>query len=156
VMAIIIVIMAVSLPTLDAMYGDTRIRGAADEVRGAWADARARSIDDGVPYKFAVMPGQPRFRIAPDSPGSWDGASDSGHDSDDGKVKTGTLPKPVTFEQGDGGQQESGGWLTLVTFLPDGTCKDDASVAVKEQGYALIVVVSVRGLTGSVSVEVKK
>src|ERR1700677_4854048 len=88
VMAIIIIMMAASVPTINSMYGDTRIRGAADEIRGAWAEARTRAIDTGTPVRFAVMKDKEKYRIAPDTPEYWDGSKSSTEDeSDDGKEK---------------------------------------------------------------------
>src|SRR4051794_399213 len=95
VMAILVILAAVSLPTLDAMYGDTKLRGAADEVVGAWGEARARAIDTGVNFRFAIMPGKERYRIAPEGPDYWDGSKETHDDNDDGTVMTGSLPKGI-------------------------------------------------------------
>src|SRR5262249_27782851 len=100
VMAILVILMAVSFPSMMAMYGDSKVRGAADEVVGAWAEARARAIDDGIAYRFAVMPGKERYRIAPDSPDYWDGSKETSDDADDGKCKTGSLPSGIVFNLG--------------------------------------------------------
>jgi len=156
VMAIMVILLAVSMPTMTALYGDTRIRGAADEVRGAWAEARSRAIDLGAPFRFGVMKDKEVYRIAPDSPEYWDGTKGgSEHESDDGKDKVGSLPTGIKFDPPSGAPTE-GGWVSVVTFLPDGTCKSDAQVEIREGNDPLSFIVSVRGLTGTVSVKTKK
>jgi prepilin-type N-terminal cleavage/methylation domain-containing protein len=165
VMAILVILAAVALPSLEAMYGDTKLRGAADEVRGAWAEARARAIDSGNNYRFAIKAGTGRYRVAPDSPDFWDGTNESAEDGDTGQVLTGSLPKGITFGDGNPNQNKqalpetASGWRVLVTFLPDGTCKipdgsDYAKITLTYDGSMLIV--SVRALTGIVTVRTLK
>jgi prepilin-type N-terminal cleavage/methylation domain-containing protein len=156
VMAILVILMAVAYPTMEALYGDTRVRGAADDVRGAWAEARARAIETGGGYRFAVMKGTNRFRVAPEAPEYWDGTKGSASgDEDDGQTLTGSLPKGILFKIGEGGET-AGDWHVVATFLPDGTCKDDARVELEEDGSPNALVVEVRALTGTVTVHQKK
>src|SRR5258708_14257891 len=163
VMAILVILLSVAYPSLDALYGDTRVRGAADDVRGAWAEARVRSIDNGVPYRFAVQSGKGTFCIAPDSSDYWDGTKAIGsEDMDDGKVLVGSLPNTIVFNLTQDIPEDAGGWRSIVTFLPDGTCKEDASVRIREgsgdsgSNGGSYITVSVRGLTGIVTVKTKK
>lgn len=156
VMAILVILVAVSIPSLDAMYGDTRVRGAADDVRGAWAEARARAIDTGVGHRFAVIPGSERYRVAPDSHDYWDGSKETEADGDDGKVLTGSLPSGIVFDIKQDLPEEAGGWRVIATFLPDGTCRDDARVVVQPSDGGSPLIVSVRGLTGIVTVRTPK
>jgi len=158
VMAILVILAAVSLPTMQAMYGDTRVRGAADEVRGAWAEARTRSIDNGVPYRFAIITGKEQFRLAPDTNEFWDGSSgdiDPTSESNSAKVIVGSLPKHIFFESKQDLPGGSGGWRTIAIFLPDGSCKNDASVVVRADDCDPLTI-SVRGITGIVTVRTQK
>ncbi len=154
VLAILIVIMAVAYPTLDGMYGDARVQAAADDVRGAWAEARVRAIDTGIPYRFAVKPNQEKYRVAPDSSEFWGGSDDSDADGriDDGQTITGSLPKNIVFTLDTDAPDSGGGWRTVATFLPDGTSKDDARVVLRADGCQPLVV-SVRSLTGITRVQ---
>jgi len=165
VMAILLIIAAVCIPTMTAMFGDTKVRGAGDEVRYAMAEARARSIDNGVPYRFAKKPGTEKFRIAPDTSESWT-STGSNVSTDDDKSMEGSMPKGILFDA-DGGQGGSGNstgdWTPVVVFLPDGSCKlpdgttdKDATITVKphDGGYSLIV--RVRCLTGIITVKTNK
>jgi prepilin-type N-terminal cleavage/methylation domain-containing protein len=157
VLAILVIIMAVAYPTMEGMYADARVQAAADDVRGAWAEARVRSIDNGVPYRFAVKPNAERYRVAPDLAEFWDGAHDSEADgeSEDGKTVLGSLPKDILFKLDGDAPDSGGGWRTVATFLPDGTCKEDARVVLRADGCQPLVI-SVRSLTGITRVQPQK
>lgn len=159
VMAILVIMAAVTAPTLESMYGDTRVRGAGDDVRRAWAEARSRAINSGTPQRFAVKFGTEQFRVAPDTAEFWDGST--GSTSADGestasKVMEGSLPKSILFDPSQGGGGDSAnGWTKVAVFLPDGTCANDAKVTVKADDSSPLII-SVRGLTGIVSVRTRK
>ena len=157
VMAIILILGSVIYPSLKGMYGDTRVRGAADQVCAAWAEARARSIDSGTPYRFAVMPASEKYRIAPDSQSSWDGSGSSGssNNSDNGQELTGALPKGIKFKLDSNATDSGSGWKTVATFMPDGSCKDDVKVTIEGDDCKPLIV-SIRGLTGVVRVQTQK
>jgi prepilin-type N-terminal cleavage/methylation domain-containing protein len=66
VMTIILLIGAAAYPTIDGAYAYFKVTGAADGIKGAWARARARAIEDCVAYRFSIAPEKGRFRVAPD------------------------------------------------------------------------------------------
>ena len=144
VMALLIALGAVAYPTLSAMYGDVRVKAAADEVRAAWTEARARAIEDGRAY-----------RVAPDAGEFWDG---SGGPADENAappyIQEDDLPDRIVFEpQGD--LPSDGAWTTVVVFNPDGSCQSDTEIALKEDDDSTVVVVRVRAMTGAISVRKK-
>ena len=67
VMAILILLAIIVLPSLGAFRGDTRSRAAGDVIRGELAVARARAKDEGKPYRVALSPDGRRLRRAPDA-----------------------------------------------------------------------------------------
>src|SRR6516164_8495476 len=73
VMVLLVIVGALSYPSLSSMYGGFKVTAAADEVRSAWAQARAHAINEGTPYRFAVVPGKGNYRIAPDVESYWAG-----------------------------------------------------------------------------------
>jgi len=156
VLTIIIVLGAVAYPTLSAMYGDVRVKAAADEVRAAWAEARAQAIEDGRAYRFAVEPGTGQFRVAPDADEFWDGSGGgpAAENAAPPHLQDGTLPNGIVFDV-SGELPAAGSWSTVVVFNPDGTCSRDAEVALKEDDDSTPVVVRVRAMTGAVSVRKK-
>jgi len=158
VMAILVIMLAVAMPTLEGMMGNTRTRGAADEVTRAWATARSRSIDNGVPYRFAVQPESSKYRVAPDRDEYWSG--DSGNDTDDGTVLAGALPEGIRFQLDANQPAMSNGsdsnWTPVVIFLPDGTSRADARIVVHPGDDGSPLYISVRALTGIVTVRTPK
>jgi Tfp pilus assembly protein FimT len=150
VIAVIIALSAVAYPTLAAMYGDVKVKAAADDVRAAWTEARSHAIEGGRAYRFAVQPDTGKYRVAPDADGFWDG---SGGDESDAPpfVFEGDLPNGIVFKVGD--LPESGGWSTVVVFNPDGGCSADVEVVLREaDDDGTPIVVKVRAMTGAVSV----
>ena len=56
VLAVVVMVSAIAYPSLKGMYGHYKMTGAVDSVRAAWAQARAHAIEEGRPYRFAVVP----------------------------------------------------------------------------------------------------
>ena len=154
VMAILVLMAGIAYPTLAGMYRDVRVKAAADQVRGAWTEARANAIEDGEAYRFSVQPGTGKYRIAPDSPESWDGSNGNrDENAAPAHILEDELPSSITFEVagGDG----ASGWVTVVVFNPDGGCQDDCEITLKESDGSSPVVVRVRAMTGAISVKAK-
>ena len=166
VLAILAMVTALAYPSIDGMYGHHRLTAALDEVRGTWAAGRAHAIEEGQPYRFAVVMGKGNFRLAPDSPEYWDG-SGGGAPSGNGlqpAVITGALPRGVSFAEGPGGA--GGGanpdtvldsvspsqYKPIAIFLPDGTARDDVEIRFNVRGAAPAVI-RLRSMTGVVSVQ---
>ena len=151
VVAVLIALAAVAFPTMSAMYGDVKLKAAADDVRAGWTEARSHAIEDGRAYRFAVQPGTGKYRVAPDADWFWNG--DGGDDSDAPPFTfEGDLPNGIVFETA-ADLPESGGWTTVVVFNPDGGCSADVEVTLKEaDDDGTPIVVKVRAMTGAVSV----
>lgn len=166
VLAVLVMVTALAYPSIDGMYGHHRLTAALDEVRGTWAAGRAHAIEEGQPYRFAVVMGKGNFRLAPDSPEFWDGgngAPASGNGPQPAVI-TGALPRGVTFSGGTGGA--AGGdspdtvldsvsptqYQPIAVFLPDGTARDDVEIRFNVRGAAPAVI-RLRSMTGVVSVQ---
>jgi len=168
VVAIIVIISGVGVVSLGSMYAPYKLNGAIDSVRSAWADARARAIEEGRPYRFAVEPSGSSFRVAPDQPEYWEG-NDGPSDDPSGKglILEQSLPSGVRFTVNGDGSAPSGdepapdvvtekpvtntNWETTIIFLPDGTAREDVRVTFHVRG-ARTTSIQLRGLTGNVSV----
>lgn len=173
VMAILVVMAAIAYPTAESMYGHLRLSQAADAVRGAWAQARARAIEEGRPYRFAIVPNQGNFRIAPDSPEFWgsSGPTQGAGDPANGPLLLNeTLPKGLRFSapdapaasgpaQGESSLPKDGVspdlWSTRTIFLPDGTASQDVEIVFGASG-TMGLVMKLRALTGAVTVRQRK
>ncbi len=156
VLAVLLLLAAITLPSIEAMYGDLRLTAAADLVRARWADARARAVEDGVPYRFAVKPGSGHFRVAPDVGDFWAGGNGGSLPESDTPplVIEGELPKGVTFSEDSptNNGDQSGEWTTRATFLADATAKEDVQLTFHAIG-ARPLIVRLRALTGAVTVQ---
>lgn len=155
VIAVLVILGAVILPTLSGMFRDTRVKAAADLVRGHAADARTRAIEDGRSYQLFASPDGRRIRIGPDD-------SEQPEQSSSGQpapvlVRESDLPDAVTLMPimtGDETQTSgsTNGWNKLVTFLPDGTCRESMAQFDLQEDGVIPLRVTIRGLTGMVNV----
>jgi prepilin-type N-terminal cleavage/methylation domain-containing protein len=155
VLALIVILGAMAWPSIEAMYGDMRLTAAADQIRARWADARTQAIEEGRPYRFAIQLADGRYRIAPDTPQEWGGGgTDLPPDTDTPPlVVEESLPKGVSFAESTGKDADGeGDWLTIVRFLPEGNADRDVDIIFESTGYRPVVL-HLRGLTGSVSME---
>jgi hypothetical protein len=163
----------IAWPSLEAMYSDMRLAAAVDMVRARWAEARARSMEEGRPYRFSWVDNLGNFRVAPQGADYWQGAGLIGEapapadGSSPPLVADEALPKGVCFcdpevaqatlvEAGaetalPAGSVDSGMWGGTIIFLPDGTIQDDVEVALAAHA-ARPVVLRLRALTGVVTV----
>lgn len=157
VMAALVILGAFAIPTLFGMRGDTRAKAGADMIRTRMNEARAKAMEDGTPYRFAVSSDLKRLRLAPDTFESTGVAPTTGDDSANGPyIREDDLPESVLAEvmldANEQSTQDTAGWIRVATFLSDGTCKEDTvEVEVREPG-TIPFVVRLRGLTGSVAI----
>lgn len=158
VMTIMVSLLAIAGPTMTAMYGDIRVKAAADQVREAWTDCRAYSIDEGRAYRFAVQPNTGKFRLAPDAAEFWGGsAGATSYGSDDAAlpphIKEGELNGGIQFNVAEGiGETSGDGWTSVAIFLPDGTGDADREVTLQGNDDSRPILIRLRAMTGAVSV----
>jgi prepilin-type N-terminal cleavage/methylation domain-containing protein len=165
VTAVIGMLAAMSVPVMTSLQSHTRIQAGVDAVRAAWAQGRAKAIEEGRPYRFAVVMGKSNFRLAPDRADSWNGGNAPSSDpAGPGLVREGALPKGVVFADKDqagptgtdtvvpAGHVGQGMWADVAVFQPDGTAREDVEIAFQVQGSRGMVI-RLRALTGAVSVK---
>jgi hypothetical protein len=133
------------------------VKAGADVVRARMDDARANAIEDARPYRFSISIDGTRVRVTPEGfeEGMVQPANDDEHPP---FVCEDELPKGVTAVQiVDGAPMgDDGGWIRVATFLPDGTCKEDHAIVEVREPSVHPMIVTLRGLTGSVSVKAGK
>lgn len=151
VLAVLLVIAAVTFPTFRGLKGNADQKAAADVVRGRIADARGMAMEYGQPYRLAISADGTRIRLAPDTP---DFASLPASEQPGGAVTclecrldkaTAGLVASDDAEAPGG----EGGWLTVGTFLPDGTCREVGSVIAVNEGSFPPIRIQLRGVSGS-------
>lgn len=154
VMAILLILAAIIVPSVSGTRGDTRQRAATDVIRGELAVARARAKEEGRPYRVAVSDDGARIRRAPDTT---DFATVGTADSPSGFSVAVEYPfdhvTAAIFVVGDKSAPASeSGWVTVATVQPDGTCLEDVVYLVIRDGDQTPLYIRVRGLTTNVRV----
>ena len=166
--AVLVMLAAIGYMSLKSSYGYFKLTGGIDSVRAAWAMARARSVEEGRPYRFSVEPNGSRFRVAPDKSDYWSGSAPADDPQGKGMILEKALPGGVRFsvngqptgdipeDKSPPGNEEKAKfsgveWSTAVVFLPDGTAKDDVDILFQVQG-ARATRLHLRGLTAGVTV----
>jgi prepilin-type N-terminal cleavage/methylation domain-containing protein len=166
VMAVILIISAISWPAMDSLYEGVKLEAASDALKAGWSEAQARAVNEGRPYRFSVIPGKGNFRVAPDSADYWLGSNPAPDDPENPPlVMEKSLPKGIIFtpngeatppSNGDTAYPDnavpSGEWSTMAVFLPDGTAEDDCDVTLRISDSRPISL-HLRAMTGVVTVQ---
>ncbi|MBM3994695.1 MAG: prepilin-type N-terminal cleavage/methylation domain-containing protein [Planctomycetes bacterium] len=158
VLAIFVIMAAVSVPLMRTMLGDASATAAADAISGQLAEARARAMDEGRAWRVAVWPNSRAYQLAPEDSADWNG-NPAEEVIDKVDFIRGLIPKNTIF----GTREEdifpiekagapTGTWTTVAVFLPDGSARDDGLIFVGTPGIRPMRV-SVRALTGTASIE---
>ncbi len=151
ILAILVILAAVIVPSLSGLYGNTKQRAAADIVRTRLAEARAKSMERGTPFRVAINSDKNRIRVGPDT-ADFSSATADDPPSYNSLVTEDTLDEATVeliLEQGDERETDTGGWITVATMRGDGSSKESRSttVAIKQRDFVPIQI-QVRGLTG--------
>jgi prepilin-type N-terminal cleavage/methylation domain-containing protein len=156
VMAALVVLGVMILPTLSGIRGNTNLKGGADTIRALLAQARAKAIEDGKNYKLTFSTDGRIVRIEPDVNAITGEAVQP--DADDRPiVRQEELPKGVTVAilelLDDGAPIDDGsGVQRVATLLPDGTCREDSVFIQLTEANLKPLTLRIRGLTGNITV----
>jgi prepilin-type N-terminal cleavage/methylation domain-containing protein len=154
-MAILVVGASLVIPSIGSFGAETRVLAGADMVKGRLAEARARAVEEGRPYRFEIVDAT-HCRIAADVGDPAEPTAGSADDSEGGQD---TLPRNVSFDlngsRADAAADDttdsgtSGAGLRVV-FLPDGSAREDAVIRVTSEG-SRPAILHLRALTGTTS-----
>ena len=148
VMAILLLLAAVVLPSIGAFRGDTRSRAAADTIRGELATARGHAMESNVPYRVAINQAGTRIRRAPDGP---EFATEAAFEYADGNAKVVEYAFEYVIAEILAGPEGAGDseWRTIATLLPDGTALEENVVVGVREDDRTPMRIHIRGLTGA-------
>jgi len=166
VMALIVILASIAIPSYSGLMAGARVDAAGDMVLARMADARSMAMEQGTPFRFGFIPGTGRYQIAADDSPLWQNAGSQGTTIDAKDHVAGELPQDVIFTtdvgalaNSGGGSGGGGGWHMGGVFLPDGMARggfnpdgttiDDVTFYFGMPGRAPQGV-RVRGLTGTV------
>src|SRR5207248_2593806 len=104
-------------PSFDAMYATYKLDAAADSAQAGLTTARAQAIDEGQPYRFAIVPGKGNFRVAPDGAAYWSGGEPPAPEGSATPplVVEDSLPRGIVFVESDQGVPAEGEDTVLET-----------------------------------------
>jgi Tfp pilus assembly protein FimT len=146
----VLILGAILVPSLVGFWSNNRTKAAVDITTARLSDARGAAISQGRAYRVCASPDGRQIRVCPDES---ELAEQLPTDSDALPFgRTDTLPDGVVLTPMQTGTADASasadGWVTLATFLPDGTCREDASEFQLAEPDVTPQVVRVRGLTG--------
>lgn len=136
VMAVLVIVGFLSVPYLAPMFSTNKVQTAQDLLKTRWAEMRYHAMNEGRPYRFGFQENSGKFRIAPDNTDNWGDGAARDASSDAGWVVESELPDEILFARSDKMAQpaSSQGWIKALTFLPDGTAREDVVVAFGKSG----------------------
>jgi prepilin-type N-terminal cleavage/methylation domain-containing protein len=151
VCAVLALLAAIVVPSLEVQSADSRVIAGADMVKGRLAEAQSRAVEEGRAYRFEIVDST-KCRVVPDGGGPVQGATGVPPDPE----AVDTLPQKVFFgtkgsEGGPGnvGDPGAAGALKII-FLPDGSASDDAEISLSSPG-ARPVTLKLRALTATIT-----
>jgi prepilin-type N-terminal cleavage/methylation domain-containing protein len=150
VMAILLLLAVIIIPSVVSFRGDTRQRAAADVIRGELAVARARAKEEGRPYRVAVSDDGTRIRRAPDDTSFAEAGASSQASGSAIVVEYAFdyVTAQVVPEQDANPPTKENGWTTVAVVQPDGTCREDNVLVSLKDNDGGTLYLRVRGLTG--------
>ena len=167
VLALLVVIAAVSIPLVGNSLARARLDNSGELVRSAWGKARLAAMQAGEPYVFRYEPKGSRYQIACLSAITAEDADDLNTlpaeseedaeyaEADMLRLEKSRLPTEIVFSAGEvaalpqlaaAAAAADGGWSPPILFYPDGTTSDASVLVANSSGETIRV--TLRGLTG--------
>ena len=155
VLAVLIILAAVTLPSFEGLKGNSEQKASADRVRGLVADARGLAMSEGMPYRLALSSDGKRIRLAPD-------VAEFAQLPVATEMSAATKAVEIRFErtlieveevsEGEVESAASDDWITIATFLANGTCREISTVLRVNEGTFTPIRIQVRGVTGTATI----
>ena len=165
VLALLVILSAMTWPALDRPMANQRLRKAADQVRTAWARARVEAMTTGQTFAFRCTIGENRFEIAAQAGPEAVDVPPADQAAPAAASRRHTLPEDVRFAGGqtlfdgraaifaqrEGDAVPADGQLSEpILFYPDGTTS--TATLILENRHQRQIEISLRGLTGVMTV----
>jgi Tfp pilus assembly protein FimT len=154
VLALLLILAAATLPSFTALKGNVRQKAAVDLVRARLADARAKAMEDALPYRVAFHQDGTRIRVAQDGPdfASRPAASPGSFASRSTEDTLVEATANVTHDSDETAPEVDSGWVTVATFLSDGTCREAGVIMEVREGDFPPIRIHLRGVTGTTKI----
>jgi hypothetical protein len=164
VLALLVVLGAISAPLLGGSFARAKLQGAGDLVRAAWSRARLAAMESGQAYVFRFQPNGNEYQIvtladlgtaAAEALPVVDTTIEQ-KPEDILRLPENRLPEGVIFAAGEVsassqvlaivGNSNGGSWSSPILFHPNGTTSDATLVLANDAQQTIRV--TLRGLTG--------
>lgn len=149
VLVLLIILASATLPSFAGLKGNADQKAAMDLLRARIADARGLAMEEAATYRLAVNKDGTKIRLAPES-------ADFSHlaafeDAGGGaKAIETTLDKAtITISSDSEAGADQDDWITIGTFLPNGTCREDSTLVEVHEGNFPAMKILLRGVTGT-------
>jgi prepilin-type N-terminal cleavage/methylation domain-containing protein len=163
VLALLVVIGAVSAPLLEGSFTRARLEHGGDLVRAAWTRARLAAAESATTYVFRCEPNGSRYQIVtlaalslPETSILTPDITDERAAADMLRLGENRLPDGVVFSSAEiaasaevaalVGETAGTDWSSPILFRPDGTTSDASVILTNSEQQTLRV--TLRGLTG--------
>jgi Tfp pilus assembly protein FimT len=157
VVVILVIVGAIAIPVTQTLLVDMHMTAAGDMVRARLADARAKALEQGRPWRLACISGSGAFQLAPEDAAAWDSADQEPEQKME--LLRDHLPPDIIFGLHEAdisgareGSSSSGKWETLAVYLPEGSAREDTTIYFGKAGL-IPMRARVRALTGVVTIE---
>ena len=157
VVAIMLVVTAMSAPAIMGWLANARADAAADMVRARMTDTRTKAMEEGRPWRLSYLANTGYFQLAPEESMEWDTVQQT--TTTLAEVVRDKLPQDILFVASPDdlvGKREAGTvgnmWETIVIYLPNGSARDDTTTYFGKVGVTPARA-RLRALTGSITIE---
>lgn len=156
VVALILISAAVAIPVWQSMLDDAKLTAASDLVRARMAQARARAMESGRPWRLACIPNTGVLQLAPEDSGEWDRMdrnvikeAELQREELPKGIYFGTIPSDLLASRDPGSAGTT--WQNLAVYLYDGSAREDTVIYFGKMS-TMPMAAELRALTGSVTV----
>ena len=153
VLALLIIFAALAIPSFAGLKGNADQKAAMDLLRARIADARGLAMEEAATYRLAVNKDGTKIRLAPESadfshlPASEDAGG--GAKVIESSIDKATITISADSEAGAIAGEDQDDWITIGTFLPNGTCREDSTLVEVHEGNFPAMKILLRGVTGT-------
>jgi prepilin-type N-terminal cleavage/methylation domain-containing protein len=165
VLAILIILGSVLVPTINGAYGNSRQKASADMLQTRMREARAKAMETGVWYRLAISGDNKKMRLAPDCQDfdslttqvieeSFEKGVTAEVSSSDATQSVNSLMYQSTGTPESSSSQSgpTSSWTTIATFGPEGICREGLVTVLVKEGKFNPITIQVRGIVGTSSV----
>lgn len=152
VLALLVIFAAIAMPSFAGLKGNADQKAAMDLLRARIADARGLALQEAATFRLAVNKGGTKLRLAPESADFSSGAASEDASGGAKVIETPIQKATITVAETEAGAMGGGDedeWVTIGTFLANGTCREDSNLIEVHEANFPNMKLLLRGVTGT-------